>query len=409
MAVKVLKAAAVGAGALAGAQAAIVGGVMVWDKVRQKERGRRQPPNPGIFGAEVEDSQMTIYTAGDVLFEDMIAAIDGAERSVMLQAYIWQSDGTGQRVVDALNAAAARGVRVYVIYDVYANHNVPRSFFKQLDPRILVHRMFPIGARFWRGPVRYTGLSHSKILVVDDDTGFVGGFNIGDEFAREWRDTHVREVGPAVWGLRQAFANAWNEGHALEARIDWIPPQSWNPKVAVASNLPVQLVYPIRHMYLTAIERAQDMIWLTTPYFVPDQQVLKPLIHAAERGVDVRIMLPKESNHVVADWVTRGFYRDMLEAGVKVLLYTPAMIHSKTATIDGIWSTVGTANIDRLSLGLNYETNLEIIDAGFAAEMEKVFEADAEHCELLTASDWHRRPHSVRAVETALIPLRGIL
>lgn len=409
MAVKVLKAAAAGAGALAGAQAAVVGGLMAWDKLRQKERGQRRPPKPGLFGAEVEDSQMTIYTSGDTLFEDMISAVDAAEHTVMLQTYIWQGDEIGQRVMNALNAAAARGVRVYVVYDVYANHDVPRSFFKQLDSRIHVHRMCPVGARFWRGPVRYTGLSHSKILVVDDETGFVGGFNIGEEFAREWRDTHVREVGPAVWGLRQAFANVWNEGRAVDARIGWIPPQSWNPRVRVASNLPVQLVYPIRHMYLTAIERAQDRIWLTTPYFVPDQQVLRPLMQAAQRGVDVRIMLPKESNHVVADWVTRGFYRDMLESGVKVLLYAPAMIHSKTATIDGIWSTVGTANIDRLSLGLNYETNLEVTDESFAAEMEKVFEADAEHCEVLTAEVWHRRPQSVRAVETALIPLRSIL
>ncbi|WP_146341028.1 phosphatidylserine/phosphatidylglycerophosphate/cardiolipin synthase family protein [Nesterenkonia sp. NBAIMH1] len=409
MAGKLMKTAAAGAATLAGAQAAVVGGLLLWDRHRQKERGSRRPPQPGLFGTEVEESQMTIYTAGGPLFDDMVAAIDSAQTSVMLQTYIWQNDAVGRRIMDALNAAAARGVQVYVIYDLYGNHTVPRSFFGQLDPRISSHRMPPLQSQIWRGPIRYTGLSHSKILVVDDETGFVGGFNIGDEFAREWRDTHVREVGPAVWDLRQAFANVWNEGRSGSTRIGWIPPQSWNPRVRVASNLPVQLVYPIRHMYLKAIERAEDRIWLTTPYFVPDQQVLKPLMRAARRGVDVRIMLPKESNHVVVDWVTRGFYTDMLEAGVKVLLYTPAMIHSKTATIDGVWSTIGTANIDRLSLGLNYETNLEVIDEGFAAEVEKVFEADAEHCELLTAEEWQQRPQAVRAVELALLPLRGIL
>lgn len=393
----------------AGVQAGVIGGLLVMDRLKQRERDGRSTPDPGVFQAQVGESELTIYTAGQTLFEDMIQAIDQAEESVMLQTYIWKDDRTGERFMEAVNAAARRGVSVYVIYDSFANTVVPSAFFRRFSPHVRVHRMRMVGAQFWRGPIRYVGLSHSKILLVDDHVGFVGGFNIGDLYASEWRDTHVREIGPAVWGLRQAFVNIWNEARPPEARIGWIPPESWSPKVQVAANLPVQLVYPIRYMYLTAMERAQRRIWLTTPYFMPDQQVIKPLLDAARRGVDVRVMLPKDSNHVLADWGSRGFYREMLEAGVTILLYEPAMIHSKTATIDGEWSTVGTANIDRLSLGLNYEANLEVTDPGFAAEMEKVFLADAEHCETVVPEQWHRRHPLARVAETVLAPLRPVM
>ena len=162
-------------------------------------------------------------------------------------------------------------------------------------------------------------------------------------------------------------------------------------------------------MYLNAIERAQSHIWINTPYFIPDQQVIGALLNAARRGVDVRVMVPKDSNHILADWVSRGFYGELLEAGVTILLYSASMIHAKTATVDGVWSTVGTANLDRLSLSFNYETNVEIIDHGFASQMEKIFRSDMEHCETLTSPEWRERHPMARIAETVLVPLRLFL
>ncbi|WP_342667737.1 phospholipase D-like domain-containing protein [Arthrobacter castelli] len=353
----------------------------------------------------MEESELSIYTDGAAVYDDMIDAINSARHSVLMEAFIWKNDEVGQRFVDTFNAAAGRGVDTYLIYDGFANMLVPRSFYRQLSEQIHVYRLPVVGRKFWKGPLRYTGVNHSKILVVDDAIGFVGGYNIGSLYARQWRDTHLRGIGPGLWGLRQSITRLWNEAHEPGEQIPWIPPHSWKPELNVAANLPIQLVYPIRHMYLMAFEKARDRIWLTTPYFIPDQQILEALVAAAERGVDVRVMVPRDSNHVLGDWVSRGFFGELLEAGVSILRYTSSMMHAKTATVDGQWSTVGTANIDRLSLTFNYETNVEIIDPKFAAELEKVFRSDAEHCEQLSSA-WHDRHPMVRVAEAALVPLR---
>lgn len=396
-------------GAALAVPAGTAAAVMAVDLIKQRGRRVRKAPRPGTFHSRLAESELRIFTDGTSLYDEMLAAIDAAEHSVMMEAYMWKNDEIGQRFIDAFNNAAARGVTVHVIYDGFANLIVPHSFYRQLSEDVHVFRLPAIGRNFWEGPLRYTGFNHSKILVTDDATAFVGGYNIGSLYAREWRDTHLQIRGADVWGLRQSIARVWNEKHQEEDHIDWIPPQSWNPEIRVAANLPVQLAYPIRNMYLQAFARAQKHIWVTTPYFIPDQQILRVLLEAAERGVDVRVMVPEDSNHVIADWVSRGFFGQMLDSGIKILLYGSAMTHSKIATIDGEWSTVGTANIDRLSLTFNYETNVEIIDPDFAAEMEKIFHRDAEHCEMVTSPQWRDRHPMARLTEMALKPLRPLL
>lgn len=405
----VLKATGIVAGVVASVPVLTAVSVTVLDGVMHRGRKQRRAPHPGTFHAELEDSNLSIYTSGAELYDDMIQAIESARKSVYIQTYIWKADEAGQRFLDALNEAAERGVEVFVLYDGMANLVVPRSFYRQFSERVHVYRLPVVGKRFWTGPLRHTGFNHSKIMVVDDLVGFAGGYNIGTLYADQWRDTHVREVGAGVWGMRHAIAQLWNATHDPEDQIDWVAPHVWNPEVKVHANLPVQLVYPIRNMYLTAIARAQDHIWITTPYFVPDQQILRALIAAAGRGVDVRVMVPKASNHVVSDWVSRGFYGQLLDEGITILLYAASMIHAKVATIDGEWSTVGTANIDRLSLSYNYETNVEITDPRFAAELEKIYVADSEHCEVLSSPEWRDRHLMARVVETALVPLRPLL
>ncbi|MDO5662948.1 MAG: phospholipase D-like domain-containing protein, partial [Brachybacterium sp.] len=376
------------------------------DAVKHGERKVREAPRPGTFTSTVENSHLTIYTSGSEVYDDMIAAIDEARTSVLMETFIWKGDEVGERFVDAMNRAAARGVDVRVLYDGFANLVVPASFYERFSADVQLKRLPAVARPYWRGLLRHTGFNHSKILVVDDTVGFVGGYNIGDTYAREWRDTHVRLVGATVWGLRNSVKRAWNDTGPDLPTIPWVAPHEWDPEVRVAANLPVQLVYPIRQLYLDAIERAQHHICITTPYFIPDQQILEALLRAADRGVDVRVMVPKKSNHVVADFASRGFYKELLDRGVTILQYKAAMIHAKTATIDGIWSTVGTANIDRLSLSFNFETNIEVIDQDFARNMETVFAADSEHCVELTSPAWRERHRMARVMETMLVPLR---
>ncbi|MGJ9371910.1 phospholipase D-like domain-containing protein [Nesterenkonia sp. CF4.4] len=383
--------------------------VVALDLIKHRHRKDRDAPRPGTFDTDVEESPMNIYTDGEALYDDMLEAIDSAQDLILMKTYIWKDDEVGQRFIDAFNAASRRGVKVFIIYDGFANLVVKSAFYAQLDDAVHVFRMPAAGRSFWKAPVRSTGFNHSKILVIDDAVGFVGGYNIGALYAKKWRDTHLKVVGPAVWGLRQTVARLWNEDRDAAKQIPWIAPDSWNPSVRVVANLPVDLVYPIRNMYLKAIERANRRIWISTPYFIPDQQILRALKLAAERGVDVQVMVPKDSNHVLADWVSRGFFGEMLDSGISIQLFGSSMMHSKTATIDGEWSTIGTANIDRLSLSFNYESNLEVIDAGFAAEMERVFESDREHCELVIADRWRERRPMARVTEWALIPFRPVL
>ncbi|SMX67939.1 cardiolipin synthase [Brevibacterium sp. 239c] len=397
--------------AVAGAACAVpltVGASMAIDLLQKRDREQREAPRPGTFHADVEDSQLGIFTDGETLYEDMLDEIDSAADTIQMETFIWKNDEMGQKFIDAFNAAAERGVTIHLIYDGFANLSIPRSFYEQLSPRIKVLRLPTVARKFWKGPLRYSGLNHSKILVIDNRVAYVGGFNIGSLYARHWRDTHLKAAGPGTWGLRQAISQVWNQYHDSDEQIPWVAPTAWESKLRVSANQPVQLIYPIRSMYINAFERAQERIWLTTPYFIPDQQLLSALIAAAERGVDVRVMVPQESNHILGDYLSQGFFEQMVRSKVTVLLYAASMIHAKIATVDGIWSTVGTANIDRLSLTFNYETNVEVIDDNFAAEMEKVFLKDAEHCEIL-GPDWLDRHALTQAAEWVLKPMRPFL
>ena len=168
-------------------------------------------------------------------------------------------------------------------------------------------------------------------------------------------------------------------------------------------------MFPIRSMYIEAINRASRNVWMTSAYFLPDADFVDAMRHAARRGVDVRLLVPHKSNHIVADWISRGYFSQLLNAGVRLLRYRDAMVHAKTATIDGTWTTVGTANIDRLSLTGNYEINVEIIDPQLAASLEEVFRVDESNCLELTQSEWEARDVYRRFTEFMLNPLRPLL
>jgi cardiolipin synthase len=392
------------------AQAVVIGGLVAVDAYQKSRRTKRPAfPQPGTFHTRIAETDTTVYTYGEDVFDAMIAAIDRAEHQVLLETYIWKGDEVGTRFRDAVNRAAERGVTVFVIYDGFANL-VVNPFFYSWHPLVNAYRFPVLRPSIVFTNIRGTGLDHRKVLVVDDEVGFVGGYNIGSLYATKWRDTHLEVRGPSVWELREAFASLWNL-RAIPRRPE-LPDLSasfWEPRIRAVNNIPAYLVFPIRGIYLDAINRAHDHIFITTAYFVPDRQILDALLRASRRGVDVRVILPEESNHVVSDWLSRGFYSSLISAGVQILLYQNSMIHAKTATIDGEWSTVGTANIDRLSLTGNYEINLEIFDRELAATMERIFEVDSSNSRVLTKEEWDSRHLVARASELILAPLRPFL
>ncbi|MFC4565715.1 phosphatidylserine/phosphatidylglycerophosphate/cardiolipin synthase family protein [Nocardiopsis mangrovi] len=395
---------------LAAAEAVVVAGLVAFDLWRKLVRPPRADfPRTAPKDLQVGGTAVTVYSYGEDVYTDMLDAMRGARRRIMFESFIVKDDRMGRAFKTALIEAAERGVEVYVIYDGFANLVVPRSFFR-FPPSVHVIRYPAFRPGLLLLNVRKSGRDHRKILAVDSEVAFIGGYNVGDAYATTWRDTHVRLAGPSVWELENAFRDFWNANRrAALPELDDVGSGDWDPRIRAHRNVPELLVFPIRAMYLEAIDRARDRIYITQAYFIPDREILRALIAAARRGVDVRILVPANSNHVVADWLSRGFYAALLRGGVGLWLFQDAMVHAKIATIDGQWSTIGTANVDRLSLTGNYEINVEIFDGGVAAHLEDVFGNDSTNARRLTSDEWSARPLVAKLGELILTPLRPFL
>ncbi|MGD8215906.1 phospholipase D-like domain-containing protein [Aestuariimicrobium sp. Y1814] len=397
--------------AVLSAQVAVMFVLSVVDVIARRKRKVRKFPTVPPSEIDLGTDRVTVYTFGEDLYADMLASIESAEEYVYFETYIWKGDEVGQAFKDALVRAAGRGVRVHVAYDVFANLVVPQRFF-DLPDSIHVRRHPLVGSLL---PLpRNAGRNHRKLLVVDGDDAYIGGYNIGSLYADRWRDTHARVQGPAAAEIENAFVDYWNMRplglfpKAASNQLESPTGRDWNASLEVHRNTPRWQVYPIRNMYLEAIDKADHHIWLTHAYLIPDDDLTNSLFQAAQRGVDVRIIVPDKSNHVVADWLSRGFYDELLSKGVRLFLYQGAMVHAKTATIDGHWSTIGTANLDRLSLVGNYEVNAEWRVPAVAQKLEEVFESDLANCVELTLDQWRRRSPLAKLTESFLAPWRPV-
>lgn len=391
-------------------QALVVIILQVASMQRRKRRGEAHFPHPRMQEVRLGKNTLQLYDYGGDLYDAMLAAIDGARESIYLETYLWKGDAVGQAFKDALVQKAEQGVAVYAVFDSFGNTVVP-SAFKKFPPKVhvLAYRAIsrPWHVLDWR---RYA-LDHRKLLIVDGYTGFIGGYNIGSLYATTWRDTHLRVQGPAAADLAQSFIDFWNR-HVPDnkgaTRITQHYPRRFNPLINFRGTNALRLTFPIRDMYIEAIDRAEHSIRLSNAYFVPDDILLDALKAAAERGVDVQILVPWVSNHIVVDWLTRGYFTQCLAAGIRVFGYRN-MLHAKTCTIDGQWSTIGTANLDRLSSVGNYEINAEVYSEELAQQMEALFQSDITNAFELQRDRWELRPWYNRLGEDILAPLRLLL
>jgi cardiolipin synthase len=393
------------------AQAALVGGLAAMDEIRKRREGPKEG-FPWIDQPEVElasGGRLKLYPFGVELYEAMIQEIEGAESRIFLGTFIWKGDEVGRRFVEVLSRKAREGVRVCVIFDGLANVVVPPSF-KRFPQEIETLHFRPLWGPANLANPRNVFRYHRHLMSVDGRVAFLGGYNIGSLYAAGWRDTHVKIRGEEAREAENDFVDFWN-AHRTPDLVEIAPvgERAWNPTIVFRRNDPYLRIFPIRAMYIEAIERANKHIYLTHAYFVPDRAMRAGLAEAVRRGVDVQILLPHRSNHVTADWLARRHFHELLRAGVRIFWYRHIMIHSKTATMDGVWSTVGTANIDRLSLLGNYETNLEVYDERFAVQMESMFALDKTNTEELTLEEWESRPLLARFVERALASLRPLV
>jgi cardiolipin synthase len=391
-----------GLGVLVAVQGVLAGALMTIAWLRR----RRQPqgfPHPTFPPVAVGDTTVQLYTYGRDLYDAMLAAIDAAQETIYLVTYIWKGDAVGRAFKEHLARKAAAGVAVYVIFDRFGNLVVPRAF-KEFPPAIqtLAYQGFHRPEQVF-DPRRYA-LEHRKVLVVDGCVGFLGGYNLGSLYATQWRDTHLRLEGPAVAHLAASFVDFWLEHSVPGAPAPRRYPRAFDSLIVLQDNDANRLTFPIRDMYISAIDRAERRIRLTNAYFIPDRTLRRALTAAARRGVDVQVLLPWISNHTLADWMARGLFTELLGAGIRLFSYR-TMLHAKTCTIDGQWSTVGTANLDRLSSVGNYELNVEVYSRELATQMEQLFENDKANATELTLEKWAARPWYAKVSERVLAPL----
>jgi cardiolipin synthase len=348
----------------------------------------------------------------------MFEAIGRARDHVNLQTYILEAEGPGEKLADLLLRKRAQGVTVNVLYDSVGSMKTPKEFFERLRAGgIAVCEFNPVNPlksppKGWQ----INNRDHRKILVVDGRVAFTGGINISGVYSagsfgsrraapsREegWRDTHIATRGPIVAEFQRVFLDAWERQRCGEAaRAAYFPPTAargeWTMRLVTGD--PEQggsQTYVALH---AAMARAERRIWLTYGYFVPDEATIAALKDAAGRGVDVRLVLPGFSDFWAPLYAGRSHYADLLAAGVKIFERHDALLHAKTAVIDGVWSSVGSTNLDWRSFVHNYEADVIVLGPAFARELERLFARDVEASHEITAAAWAQRSLGERARE----------
>ena len=396
------------AGTIFALQATIIAILSLVVATTRKRRPLRGFPHLNLAEITLGRNELKVYSFGRELFDAMLTAIDEAKESVYLETFIWKGDRVGEQFKEHLIRKAQEGVDVHVVFDSFGNLVVPRRF--KTFPQEVHTLKYQAIQRVYHAldPRRYQ-VDHRKLLVVDGRIGFIGGYNLGSLYATQWRDTHLRITGSAAADLAQSFVDFWNRHTPHPRHIKRHYPRTFDPTISLRGTDAMRLTFPIRDMYIEAIDRAEHHIYLTNAYFVPDHTLLDALQQAAGRGVDVQILLPWTSNHIVADWVARGYFTECLGSGIRIFGYRKAMVHAKTCTIDGQWSTIGTANLDRLSAVGNYEVNVEIYSDELAHQMEELFAVDKTNAIEITLENWGSRPWYVKLSEFILAPLRVAL
>ncbi len=354
-------------------------------------------------------NKVTLLIDGPATYAAMFKAMENARDHINVETFTIEDDETGRRFSDMLLKKQGEGVQVNLIYDSLGSRNTPPAFFQRLrDAGIQVVAFNPIASPKARKSWSLAHPDHRKILIVDGIVAFTGGVNISAVYSSRlsgrmesnkpsipWRDTDVQIEGPAVAEFQKLFLDTWErqKGAILSERNYFPKPKAQGDSLvqAVGSSPGAENRLTFI-MYVSAITFSENSLHLTNAYFVPDDETMKALGDAARRGVDVKIILPRISDFSLIVNAGRYYYSDLLRSGVKVFERRNALLHAKTAVIDGVWSTVGSTNMDFWSFSSNDEVNAVILDKEFAAEMEKMFARDIAESDEIRLDEWKKRP-----------------
>ncbi|GIO65769.1 cardiolipin synthase [Paenibacillus cookii] len=356
-----------------------------------------------------EENAVDIITDGQEKFDKLFKDIHGAKDYIHVQYYIIQNDVLGKKLINLLTQKAREGVKVRVLYDQLGSRKLTKRFFREFRAAGgLAEAFFPSRLRLINFRLNYR--NHRKLVIIDGEIGYVGGFNVGDEYLGlnskfgYWRDTHLRIIGSAVYALQIRFILDWNQASHHHA-ITYSP--NLFPEVAPCGRIGMQIVTSgpdselehIKNGYIKMISSAKKTIHIQTPYFIPDASVLDSLRIAVLSGVEVKIMIPDKPDHIFVYWATYSYIGELLKVGATVYLYNNGFIHSKTIVIDEEIASVGTANIDFRSFKLNFEVNAFLYDDRISKQLTEMFEEDLRVSRQLTLQEYHQRPRWIRIKE----------
>lgn len=361
-------------------------------------------------------NRVTPLRSGERTFPAMLEAIRAAKSHVHLETYMIKADRTGLEFQAALTERARAGVKVRVIYDSLGSFGLPGSFVAEMRTAgvgvVEYHPIVP-----WRSRWALNSRDHQKILVVDDRVAFTGGINICDDQrpladgGGGWFDVHARVEGPVVFDLAQIFRKTWRkagggsipepEPPALE-----LDRPEFTAGVQVISNVGVRTRWQMHRAYVHGIRNAERTISIMNSYFIPDRRLRRAFGRAARRGVDVRVIVPSVSDVRAAYYAGRWLYAGLMRRGVRIFEWPERMMHAKLGVIDGVWSTIGSYNLDRRSLLHNLEVSLVIVDRKIGVALQSQFEADLKACQEIRPAEWQRRSRLEKALEWFFYQLR---
>ncbi|MGN7356521.1 cardiolipin synthase [Paenibacillus sp. SAF-054] len=366
-----------------------------------------------------EENSVDIITDGQEKFDKLFKDIDAAKDYIHVQYYIIQNDTLGKKLIGILTQKAREGVKVRVLYDQLGSKKLTKKFFRDFRAAGgLAEAFFPSRLRLINLRLNYR--NHRKLVIIDGEIGYVGGFNVGDEYLGlnskfgYWRDTHLRINGSAVYAMQIRFILDWNQASHHHS-ITYTP--NLFPRVGPAGEIGMQIVTSgpdsefehIKNGYIKMISSAKKSIYIQTPYFIPDASLLDALRIAALSGVEVKIMIPDKPDHIFVYWATYSYIGELLKTGATVYLYNNGFIHAKTIVIDEEISSVGTANIDYRSFKLNFEVNAFLYDDRISQRLTEVFDNDLRVSRQLTMQEYLERPRWIRIKESVARLLSPIL
>lgn len=357
---------------------------------------------------QVGDNSLQLYRDEDELSTAVLAAVDQARESVYLEAPLWRDDETCRALIQHLSQRAARGVEVFVMCGNRDQLKVSRTF-RSCSAGVHLLRTRPFRRPWHVLDPRCYAPDHRTLLVVDGVNGFIGGFHPGSLCRHIVLDTNLQIRGPATADLAFVFIEHWNRFSSPREQITHRYRRIFDPYINIQANDALRLTFPIRDMYIEAIDRAEQSIFLTNASFVPGHSVLEALTAAVARGVDVRVLVPWPSNLMLVDRITCSSFTQCLQAGMRLYTSRQGGLGSKTCTIDRQWSTIGSAHLDLFSSVVNFELNIEVYDAAFAAQMQQIFAHDITEAHELSLTTWLNRPWYWKLSERMLAPFRFLL